>query len=147
MAYDKAFEWFFVGKMIRYLGSFPVTLEGGGAIKAWRTAKAALADKAALVIFPEGAREFSDGKMLPFKEGAIRLALEADVPILPVTIRGGHRIWAQDMKYPKFFRRVEIFYHPVINLEKPADKHELHEYIEKKTAELYERIGGLLIET
>lgn len=145
MAYDKAFDWFFIGWLIRYLGSFPVSLEGSGALKAWREAKAALADKAALVIFPEGAREFADGKMLPFKSGAIRLAIEAQVPILPVTVRGANKIWARDMKYPQFFRRVEIFYHPVFEIEKPANKQELHEYVEKVTAELYEKIGGVLI--
>lgn len=144
MAYDKAFEWFFVGSLIRYVGSFPVSLEGARAIKAWREAKAALEDKAALVIFPEGAREFADGKMLEFKSGAVRLAIEANVPILPVTVRGGNNIWARDVKYPRFFRRVEIFYHPVVELKKPARKAELNAYIEKVTAELQEKIGGLL---
>lgn len=146
MAYDKAFEWFFIGKFIRYLGAFPVSHEGKAMLRAWRDAKAALADNAALIIFPEGAREFPDGKILPFKSGAIRLAIEAGVPILPVTVRGANKVWAQGMKYPSFFERVEIFYHPLVELDAPAAKNELNEYIEKTTAELSEQIGGLLCE-
>lgn len=146
MAYDKAFEWFFIGKVIRYLGSFPVSSDNKGTLKAWRESKAALADKAALIIFPEGAREFADGKMLPFKSGAIRLAIEANVPILPVTVRGGNKVWAQGMKYPSFFHRVEIFFHPAIELKKPVKKEDLQPYIEKITADLQTQIGGLLVE-
>ncbi|MBK7513222.1 MAG: 1-acyl-sn-glycerol-3-phosphate acyltransferase [Chloracidobacterium sp.] len=54
------------------------------------------------MIFSEGAREFADGKMLPFKNGAVRLALQAGVPILPVTVSGGSRIWPRSRKYLTF---------------------------------------------
>ena len=40
-----------------------------------------------LVIFPEGTRS-RDGKMLPFKDGAFKLAQEAGVPVIPVAIHG-----------------------------------------------------------
>lgn len=136
MAYDKACDWLIIGKIIRFLGAFPVTLEGAGAIKAWREAKNALADKAALIIFPEGAREFADGKLLPMKPGAVRLAIEADVPILPVTVRGANKIWARGMKYPHFFHRVEIYFHPVLEVKKPAVKAEMDAHLEKITQQI-----------
>ncbi len=113
MAWDNAFRWFLIGPMIKYLGAFPVGLDRVGFVKASRKAKECLRDGATLIIFPEAEREFSDGKLLPFKSGAVRLALDAKVPILPVTIRGGNRIWAQDAKYPGF-GKVEIIYHPLI---------------------------------
>jgi 1-acyl-sn-glycerol-3-phosphate acyltransferase len=68
------------------------------------------------VVFPEGAREFADGKFLEFKTGAVKIAAQAKVPLLPVTITGAHRIWPRDQKYPKLFRRVTITYHPLIPL-------------------------------
>jgi 1-acyl-sn-glycerol-3-phosphate acyltransferase len=41
-----------------------------------------------LVLFPEGTRS-RDGALLPFKRGGFILAIQAGVPIVPVTIRGG----------------------------------------------------------
>ena len=38
-------------------------------------------------IAPEGTRSRT-GELLPFKKGAFYLALEAGLPILPVTLRG-----------------------------------------------------------
>lgn len=43
--------------------------------------------KVSVMIFPEGTRSGS-GDMLPFKEGAFRLAVEAGVPILPLAVAG-----------------------------------------------------------
>ena len=40
-----------------------------------------------VMMFPEGTRS-RDGRMLPFKSGAFRLAIEAGVPVLPVAVHG-----------------------------------------------------------
>lgn len=40
-----------------------------------------------VVVFPEGTRS-TDGQLLPFKRGGFRLAEQAAVPIVPVTING-----------------------------------------------------------
>ena len=111
MAFQTAFEWERIGPLISYLGAFPVALDGKRSKGAIRTALRALKDGAALVIFPEGAREFADGKLFDFKEGAMHIAIAAGVAVLPVTIRGGNRVWPQGKKYPRLFRRVEIIYH------------------------------------
>lgn len=42
-----------------------------------------------LVVFPEGTRT-PDGSIRPFKSGAFILAIKAQVPILPVSIKGTH---------------------------------------------------------
>ncbi len=134
MAYDEAFNWRFLGALIAYLGAFPVSTEGRDAIKAVKEAIRSLRDGAVLTVFPEGAREFSDGEMFPFKTGAVQIAYQAGVPILPVTILGGNEIWPRGQKYPRLFRRVEVIYHPLLDLgSSVTDK---HAHLEIWTAEL-----------
>lgn len=48
-----------------------------------------------MVIFPEGTRSKGD-TMGEFKPGSFKLALKAEVPIVPVTIRGSYRIMEQN---------------------------------------------------
>lgn len=116
MAIEKAFDWKFVGRLIRYMGAFPVSPDAAGTVGAMKESLRAVKDGAVLTIFPEGEREFADGRMLKFKTGAVKIAMHTGVPILPVTISGGNRIWPQKQKYPRLFRRVNITYHPVIKI-------------------------------
>ncbi len=143
MAWDKAFDWFFVGWLIRYLGSFPVDTKRGTTKNVLRESLGALKDGATLVMFPEGARSFPDGKLHEFKTGAVRIALEAGVPILPVTVKGANCVWSQTMKYPHF-PKVEIFYHPLFYVTKPDCKEDLREHLEKLTARIVEVIKSKL---
>src|SRR5512145_1646337 len=46
-----------------------------------------LARGSAIIIFPEGTRS-RDGRMLPFKDGAFKLASEAGCPLIPIAIAG-----------------------------------------------------------
>ena len=140
LAYDKAFNWRFVGALIAYLGAFPVSTEGRETIKAVKEAIRSLRNGAVLTVFPEGAREFSDGEMFPFKTGAVQIAHQAGVPILPVTIRGGNKIWPRGQKYPRLFRRVEVIYHPIFNLKSPSS--DKHAHLEVWTEELREVIAS-----
>lgn len=50
-------------------------------------AEAQLKNGVSLVVFPEGTRTY-DGKMLPFKKGAFRVATDLGLPIVPVTLKG-----------------------------------------------------------
>ncbi len=146
MAWDKVFEWFFVGKLIRYLGAFPVKtarFHKGGKFDATKKALKYLREGATLVIFPEGERELADGEFLPFRTGAVRIAMEAGVPILPVTVRGGNKIWAQGMKYPHL-GKVEIIYHPILEIPKPDKKENLHLHLDKMTEQLAETIRSAM---
>ena len=142
MAWDAAFEWFFLGNFMRRLGAFPVDTSGKrGKLDAMKKALKFLSEGDALIIFPEGERAFADGKFLPFKPGAVRIAMEAGVPIMPVTIRGGNKVWAQGMKYPRF-GKVEIIYHPPIEIPKPGSKADLDAHVEKINRKLMEIIGA-----
>jgi 1-acyl-sn-glycerol-3-phosphate acyltransferase len=48
-------------------------------------------DRGTVVIFPEGTRS-PTGELLPFKKGAFQLAIEAQVPVLPVIVAGSYEI-------------------------------------------------------
>jgi 1-acyl-sn-glycerol-3-phosphate acyltransferase len=97
-----------------------------------------------LVIFPEGEREWSDGKMLEFKSGAVHIAANAGVPILPVSVSGGNRIWPRGQKFPSLFRRVKIIYHSPMYLPERPDDTELDAYLQKINDDLVKTIGSAI---
>ncbi|MBK8812263.1 MAG: 1-acyl-sn-glycerol-3-phosphate acyltransferase [Acidobacteria bacterium] len=143
MAWDRAFGWPVIGQIIKFLGSFPVNTASGRTKDVLRESLGALRDGATLLIFPEGVREFADGQLLEFKTGAARIAVTANVPILPVTVRGANRVWPQGFGYPRF-RKVEIVYHPLLLIEKPADGKITREFLESQTARIAALIGSEL---
>ena len=57
------------------------------AVDAIRQCRDRLAKKVSIMIFPEGTRS-RDWEMLPFKDGAFRLAIESGSPILPIALAG-----------------------------------------------------------
>ena len=59
-----------------------------------------------LVIFPEGTRS-TDGSLGQFKPGSLRMALKANVPIVPVTINGSMNIMPKGSSLIKS-ARVEV---------------------------------------
>ncbi len=61
------------------------------AIQSLQAARPLLAGGISVVFFPEGTRS-RDGRMLPFKKGGFMMALDLDLPILPVTIRGSRHV-------------------------------------------------------
>jgi 1-acyl-sn-glycerol-3-phosphate acyltransferase len=142
LTWDAATRWFLIGNFIRALGAFPVNLERGGK-DALKMSRGWLKSGGTLVIFPEGERGFSDGKLLNFKNGALRIALQAGVPILPVTIRGGNRVWSQDMPMPRL-AKVEIVYHPLFELPPAPDGVDLKTHAENLTVRVKEIIASAL---
>lgn len=77
-------------------------------------AKSQLVNGTSIFFFPEGTRSI-DGRLLPFKKGAFKLAKELNLPILPVTINGSHDILpAKSLNL--FPGSVDIIVHPPIEL-------------------------------
>ena len=115
LAWSAAFRWPLVGRCLNWFGAWPLALEGSDPAPIRRSLQW-LREGGAVVIFPEGGRTTSEGSLERFKAGAVRLALEANVPILPVTIRGGNRIWPRGWRFPRT-GKVVITYHPLYHAE------------------------------
>ena len=78
----------FLGWMMWLVGDIPVKRGfSPSAVEALARCGAALANRVSVMIFPEGTRS-KTAELLPFKDGAFRLAIEAGVPILPVAVSG-----------------------------------------------------------
>jgi 1-acyl-sn-glycerol-3-phosphate acyltransferase len=78
----------FLGWLMRLAGDIPVKRgEGRSAVEALQACRKVLASSVSVMIFPEGTRSTS-GEMLPFKDGAFRLAVGMGVPILPLALTG-----------------------------------------------------------
>ena len=117
LAWSAAFRWPLVGRCLTWFGAWPLALEGSDPA-AIRRSLQWLREGGAVVIFPEGGRSTASGELERFKAGAVRLALEAGVPILPVTIKGGNRIWPRGWRVPRF-GKVVVTYHPLYRPEQP----------------------------
>jgi len=71
-----------------------ISIDRGDSKKARQSLQAAVEKiraGASIMFFPEGTRS-PDGELLPFKKGGFVIALNAGVPILPVTVRGGRSV-------------------------------------------------------
>jgi 1-acyl-sn-glycerol-3-phosphate acyltransferase len=85
---EELFKIPWIGWMLRLTGDIAVRRgdsESGG--EAVAKAKAYLQRGMNVMIFPEGTRS-RDARLLPFKKGAFRLAIEVGVPVLPVVLSG-----------------------------------------------------------
>lgn len=88
------------------------------AAKAIRDALSRLGDGVGVLFFPEGTRSL-DGRLLPFKSGAFRLAKEQGLPVLPVTLVGTRGVLpAQSLRV--FPGSVRMVIHPPISPEGKA---------------------------
>jgi 1-acyl-sn-glycerol-3-phosphate acyltransferase len=76
---------------------FPVEREGG--LKAARLAKSLLDDGWNILIYPEGGRS-EDGWMNEFKGGGAWLAVEAQVPVVPIAFRGNFQAMPKGRVWP-----------------------------------------------
>jgi 1-acyl-sn-glycerol-3-phosphate acyltransferase len=141
LAWSDAFRWPIVGRFLSWFGAWPLALEGSDPA-AIRRSLQWLRNGGAVVIFPEGARGNATGSLERFKAGAVRLALEADVPILPVTIRGGNQVWPKGWKLPHL-GKVVIVYHPLQHAS-PATNEETRACARRETEKLAQVIGSAL---
>ena len=88
VAKEELFRIPIVGWMMQWSGDIALDRENArSGARALIKAKAVLARRCSVMIFPEGTRT-PDGRVRQFLEGAFHLAIRARVPILPLAIEG-----------------------------------------------------------
>ncbi|OIP71742.1 hypothetical protein AUK42_03160 [Candidatus Atribacteria bacterium CG2_30_33_13] len=96
------FKMPFVGNILRGVGAIPVQGKGND-IKLIKNAMKVLQAGGVLGIFPEG-RITNEKDDFSAKAGAAYLAVKADVPIIPMAIKGAGKALPVGAKFPKLNR-------------------------------------------
>lgn len=84
------------------------------AIRSLEVAKRRIVGGTSVLFFPEGTRS-EDGRLLPFKKGAFRMALDLGLPILPVTLVGTRQILPPNT-IRLFPGSAQLIFHPPIDV-------------------------------
>lgn len=105
MAKQQVFDQKVTGPIMRKLRHIPVDRENGAA--SFEAACAALKAGELVGVYPEAtiSRSF---ELKEFKSGAARMALAADVPIIPHIVWGAQRIWTKDHKRKMWRPKVPV---------------------------------------
>lgn len=91
-----------VGYSCRVSGHIYVDNSSPSAVRrTMETAEKQLAGGMSVVVFPEGART-PDGKMHAFRRGAYQLAMEFNLPVVPVTIAGAYKVMPRTAILPRY---------------------------------------------
>lgn len=127
----------FVGIACKKSGHIMVDRSSPQAIKnTMDEAKEKLKDGMSLVVFPEGSRTHN-GKMQSFKRGAFKLALDFNLPIVPITIDGSFIVMPRTTYNVTPHKIILTIHEPIMP---GAEGHDL----DKVMAESYERIQSAL---
>ena len=89
-----------IGWMMRLAGDIPVDRSNSRSrAQVLIHAREYLQKRCSVIFFPEGTRSL-DGRLLPFTDGAFRLAIKEQVPILPLALEGtGDALPKQSWKF------------------------------------------------
>lgn len=81
-----------------------------------RRAGEALDQGSGIILFPEGGIFTKQPpKMIPFKNGAFRLAKEKQIPIIPVTLSFNHLILPDDGQFLLYRRKAKMVFHEALD--------------------------------
>ena len=106
MAKRELFDNKIVGPLLRGMHHISVDRSSGSA--SFVAALRALKSGEIVGIFPEGTISVSF-ELKEFKSGAVRLAIGADVPVIPVAVWGSQRIWTKKVKRDLSRKKVPIY--------------------------------------
>lgn len=123
-----------VGWEMRLAGDIPLRRGSPtSAGQAMSRAREVLRQRVSVMIFPEGTRS-PTSDLLPFKEGAFRLAIKAGVPVLPLAVAGTRTALPKhDWRFGRAVAQVEVL--------PPVETSDL---TLKDAAELRDRVRGMI---
>src|SRR4030095_8140629 len=140
MAWSRLFQIPLFSWLIRRLRAVPPRIDFADPSSA-REAVRLLQAGHVVMIFPEGERTHT-GSVERFKPGAFRLAASLQVPVLPVTITGGHAAWPPGRVFPRR-GRIRISYHPVLTPDPSLDpRRAASELADRARAPILRAAGG-----
>ncbi|MHA1370121.1 MAG: lysophospholipid acyltransferase family protein [Promethearchaeota archaeon] len=144
MAKIELFKMPLINAYIRWIYAFPVR-RGEHDTKAYETAVDLLKKGELVGIYPEGTTNGGEYNLLKPKLGAARMAIDAEVPIIPMGLSGVGRILPRGSKFinmnQKMFANIG---EPITMHEKYFGKQPTREDLEEIMAHVMERIKELL---
>ncbi|MBR5324618.1 MAG: 1-acyl-sn-glycerol-3-phosphate acyltransferase [Muribaculaceae bacterium] len=99
-------------------------------------AKNTLKDGMSVVIFPEGTRS-SDGQMKKFKRGAFQLAVDLNMPVVPMTINGSYKILSKTSFFVNPGKLTLTIHKPIMP---PAEGYDMDTLVE----ESYQKVASAI---
>ena len=135
---DPKTAWFFRG-----VGQIPIKRSGGSASQgALEAASEVLATGGLFGIYPEGTRS-PDGRLYKGHTGVARLALQREVPVLPVAMVGTREAQPIGQAVPNFFRPITVRIGPALQFERYRDRAEDPLVLRQVTDEIMFELRGL----
>lgn len=124
MAKQELFSYPVLGTIMTIGDLVPVNRGNRDAgIAAVRAAKKVIEQGINMTIYVEGKRSF-DGKLLPFKKGPFYLAMECNVPVVPVTISGSNYVMPKG-RFGIKPGEVKVIFHEAIQPQDFGDRDSL----------------------
>ncbi len=131
LAKECIFKNWFVEWLGDIFGIYPVK-EGNKSMESMKISLKLLKNNELLLIFPEGTRNGMAKGVKP-KEGAVKLAIRADVPIIPIGVQGNF----------KFFKQIKINIGKPIYYNVSKEDANNKEVLDRLTNELMQEIVRL----
>lgn len=131
MAKEELFRNPLFACILKKLGAFPVS-RGTGDISSIKHAYKLLEENKIVGIFPQGTRARTAKIKYPAKSGAVLIAANAGVPVIPATVCGTYRL----------FSKMKVVYGDPYYIEKKGDKLP-KEYLSEMSKDMMRRIEAL----
>jgi 1-acyl-sn-glycerol-3-phosphate acyltransferase len=135
----EVFKYPIFGYGIRLVGVVPVDRSNSpAAVESAKLATENIRRGKSYVVYPEGTRS-KDGALLPFKKGAFVMAIDAGVPIVPITISGATKIMPKG-EIKIFPSTVHVTIHePISSIG--YSKENIAEFIERTREKVFSALG------
>jgi 1-acyl-sn-glycerol-3-phosphate acyltransferase len=122
-----------LGKAMRMADCVPIDRHNReAAIASVREAEEIIRRGHHMVVFPEGTRS-RDGRLLPFKKGPFYMAMETEVPIVPITLLGTETLLPKGKMLAKP-GEVKVIFHPPVDPKNYGDRDALVAAIRQQIA-------------